>query len=325
MASRYLRDTTVLAKLETTSGTDAAPTGAANAIAISNVNITSLNASFVGRDLIRSYFGISEQLIAQYNKLVSYEVEFVGSGTAGTAPAWSPLARSSGMAETIVASERVVYKPVTNGQESSTQYVYDSGILHKFLYCKGNVSASLGLGGIPKLKFAFVAVDGGDTASAPSGVTYAAWQQPQVAQQAFTGPLTLGGALSATGVPAITGGVTYPSTGYEVDLGMKAEFISLIGQETVEITDRQAKGKIKLDATVAQEIAFLAAIKAGTLQTIGLVHGNVVGRRAAIWTPNGQLISPSKEEMQGKRLLGYDVVCNPSVTGNDEVHLITSF
>jgi hypothetical protein len=179
MANRYIRDTTILAKIEATSGTDSVPTGAANAMAVSNVKITPLNAQFVSRDLLRNYFGISEQLISSYNKLITFDVEAVGSGTAGTAPAWSPLIRACGFAETLVAAERAEYKPITNGQESCSIYAYDSGALHKFLYCKGGPQISLGLGGIPKISYSFVAIDGGDSAATPAGVSSPASRCPR--------------------------------------------------------------------------------------------------------------------------------------------------
>lgn len=321
---RYIRDTVILGKIETTYGVDAIPTGAANAMQVSNVKVTPLNAQFVGRDLIRNYFGISEQLIASYNKLLSFDVEFVGSGTAGTAPAWGPMLRACGFAETLVALERASYKPITNGQESASMYVYDSGVLHSLLGARGAVTFGVTLGGIPKISFAFVGLDGGDTAAVPSGVSFTSFQLPQVVQDAFTGDLTLGGTLSSSGVPAISGGTVYPSTGLEVDMGIKAEYIPLLGAESVEITDRQAKGKIKLAATAAQEIALYSTIKAGSTQSAGIIHGTVVGRRCGIFAPAAQIIMPNKDEMSGKRMMGYDLVFVP-VSGNDELTIVTSF
>lgn len=323
--SRYIRDTVIACKSEVTYGVDPIPTGAANAIQLNNVKITPLNAQFVPRELLRNYFGISEQLIASYNKLVSFDVEAVGSGTAGTAPAWGPLLRACGFAELLTPTERAEYTPITNNQESVTIYVYDSGVLHKLLGAKGAVSFSLGLGGIPKMSFAFVALDGGDSAATPSGVSYSAFQLPQVVQDAFTGNLILGGAYTAIGAaPAITGGTPYPSTGLEVDMGIKAEHIPLLGGESVEITDRQAKGKIKVSATAAEEIALYSTIKAGSSQSVGLMHGSVVGRRFGIFGAAAQIIMPNKDEMQGKRMMSYDLVLNPSL-GNDEVTIVTSF
>lgn len=324
-ANRYIRDTVVLGKIEAVYGTDSVPTGGANAMQVSNVKITPLNAQFVSRDLLRNYFGASEELISSYNKLISFDIEAVGAAAAGTAPAWSPLLRACGWAETIVALERVEYKPITNGQESASIYCYDSGVLHKFLGARGAAAISLPLGGIPKISYAFVALDGGDTADTPAGVSFAGFGVPQVVQDAFTGDLTLGGVLAPTpGLPALTGGTSYPSAGIEIDTGVKAEFINLLGGQAVEITDRKVKGKIKVDATAVQEIAFYAAIRAATLQSVGLLHGTVVGRRFGVFAPAAQIITPAKGDMQGKRLIELDLVLPPSA-GNDELTIVTSF
>lgn len=325
MPSRYIRDTVVLGKIEATSGVDSIPTGAANAMQVTNVKQTPLNATFVPRELLRNFFGASEELISSYNSLVSFDVEAVGSGTAGTAPAWGPLLRASGWAETLTAAERATYTPVTNGQESASLYVYDSGLLHKYLYAKGGVNFGLTLGGLPKISFAFVALYGGESAATPSGVSFTGFKVPQVVQDQFTGDLILGGALSAPGgAVAITGGTSYPSMGLEVDTGVTPEFIDLLGAQSMEITDRKVKGKIKVDASVAQEIAFYTAIKDGTLQSVGLLHGTVVGRRFGLFGTGAQITVPSKEEIKGKRLIGLDLVFPPSA-GNDELKVVTSF
>jgi hypothetical protein len=324
MPSRYIRDTVILNKIETVYATDAIPTGAANAVAVSNVRITPLNAQYVSRDLIRAWFGDAGDLVSSYNKLVSFDVECVGSGAAGTAPAWGAILRACGFAETLTAAERASYSPITNSQESSSIYVYDSGVLHKLLGCKGSVSFSMPLGGIPKMSFSMVGIDGGDTAATAAGVTYALSQAPQVVVDQFTGDLTLGGVLSATGVPAMTGGTTYPSAGLDVDMGIKAEYIPLLGSQAVEITDRKAKGKIKIDATAAKEIALYATVLAGTTQTLALLHGTVVGKRFGLYLPAAQLTNPQKDEISGKRMMSYDVPATTSA-GNDEVKVITSF
>jgi hypothetical protein len=224
-----------------------------------------------------------------------------------------------------VAAERAEYKPITNGQESASLYVYDSGVLHKLLGARGAAAISLTLGQLPKISYAFVALDGGETASTPAGVSFADFELPEVVKDQSTGDLTLGATYTATpGAPALVGGTTYPSMGIEIDTGVRAEFIDLLGSQTVEITDRQVKGKIKLDATAAQEIAFYTSIRAGTVQSVGLIHGSVVGRRFGVFGPRGQINMPSLDEIKGKRLIGLDLVFPPDA-GNDELTLVTSF
>ena len=60
---RYARNALILAKVETTAGVDAVPTGAANALLVANLTINPLKANNVSRDLIRPFFGGSEQLV----------------------------------------------------------------------------------------------------------------------------------------------------------------------------------------------------------------------------------------------------------------------
>ena len=85
----------IVAKIESTYGTDPTPTGA-NAILVRNLEITPLEAETVNRDLVRPYLGASDQLLAQTRVSMTFEVEMAGSGTAGTAPAYGPLLKACG-------------------------------------------------------------------------------------------------------------------------------------------------------------------------------------------------------------------------------------
>lgn len=324
MATRYGRRLVMIAKREITYGTSSAPTGAANAMQISDFSQKPVNAQYVARGLLRPYFGADEELIASVNKEVSFSIEAVGFGTPGLAPAWADVLRACGHSQTLTATERALYLPITDSQDSVTIQVDDNGVLHTLLGARGSVSLDFSLNNVPKLKFKFFGLDGGDTAGSITVASYAAFKQPQLVSDAFTGDLIIGGTMTASGVPAITGGTPYPSTGIEVDVGAKPEHFDLLGGQSIEITDRAVKGKISLDLTAAQEIAFYNSIKAGTLQSVGLVHGTVVGNRFAIFGPAVQFKSPEKKDMKGKRMLDYEVIFTPTA-GNDELQIITSF
>lgn len=97
------RKRTVLAKIESTYGTDSAPTGSANAMLVKNLSINPIQAELVSRDLIRPYLGNSEQLLAQTFVEMEFEVEYVGSGSVGLAPAFDPLLRACGFVSTPTA------------------------------------------------------------------------------------------------------------------------------------------------------------------------------------------------------------------------------
>jgi hypothetical protein len=322
--ARYTRNTAILVKIETTYGVDSVPTGGANAILVSNQSINPLNAQNVDRALVRPYFGGSEQLTGTRYKEVSFDVEFVGSGTAGTAPAWGPLLRACGMAETVTASTRVDYLPITNSQESVTVYYFDDGVRHVLLGARGTFTLNLKVGEIPRLGFRFQGIDGGDTAVANPSVTLTNFRTPEVVVDANSADVTFGATHSASGAPALTGGTTYPSQGLELDIANKVSYVALLGGEGHDITDRQATGKVNLDLTAAQEVSFMSTVKANTLQSVGLQHGTQAGFRGLVFMPAVQLINPSKQEVEGRRLIGHDLRVNPSA-GNDELRIVTSF
>lgn len=322
MANRLVRNAAILAKIESTYGVDSVPTGGANAMLVRNQQPTPLENNLVDRAVVRAYLGGSEQLTGTRFKRLQFEVDLVGSGTAGTAPAWGPLARMAGMAETIIAATRVDYLPISSAFEAGTIYYHDDGVLHKLLGARGNVVLNLKQGDLPSLAFNFIGIDGGDTAAANPSVTYTNFRTPQIPVDANTGDVTFGGTVSPTGAPAISGGTAYPSMGIEgLDLGHAVNFQPLLGGESVEITDRQSVCKLMLDLTAAQEVAFAANVRGATLQSVGLQHGTVVGDRVLVFMPAVQLTNWTKSELNGKRLVSYDGRVLP-LAGNDDVRLV---
>lgn len=315
--SRYVRKTAILAKIESAYGTDAVPTGAANAILVSNQNIIPLNAQNVDRDLIRNHFGASEQLVGSAYVECSFDVEIQSSGAAGTAPAFGPLLRACGMAETVTASTRVEYNPITNGMESATVYYYSDGALHKLLGARGSYDIKMNVSQRPVFSFRFIGIDGGVTAAANPSLTLSAFKTPAVVTDPNTEDLLLGCTYSAG---ALSGGTAYVSQGLEISSGIDVQFIPLLGEEKVEITNRAMTGKVALELTAAQEVTFMTNVKANTTQSIGLQHGSAAGYISILYAPKGQLINPSKVDVNGLLLNGYDVRLVPDA-GNDELYL----
>lgn len=324
MPNRLIRNTAILAALEATYGEDAAPTGAANAMLVSNVSINPINAKWVNRDLIRAYLGASEELQGESYIEMGFDIELVGSGTAGTATAWSPMVQSAGFAEVLTASVRVDYVPISVGMKAVSVYWYDDGVLHKARGVRSGGMVKAGIGQIPKISYKLVGLYSTPTvAGLPTTVT-TAFKQPQVLRDGNTQQLTFGATHALATAPLLAGGTTYPSQGLEIDFGISNQFNALLGGETVDITDRQMTGKVTLDLTAAQEVSFAAAVEAGTLSTMGLQHGTVAGNKALIWAPNVQMKNPQKVDVNGKRLVSYDLRLLP-LAGNDELRIVTSF
>lgn len=314
--ARYMRDSAILAKIETTEGTDASPTGGSNAILVSDQSIDPLVANNVPRDLIRNYFGASEHLVGTAYLMVEFTVELQGSGTAATAPAWGALLRACGMAESGLVSYAAYAPDTPSAQKSVTIYYYDSGVVHKLLGAKGTITeGGMSVGGRPTLRFQFIGVDGGISAASVASTTLTGWKTPAVITTANSGDLTVGGTYSAG---AVSGGTAYTSKGLTFAMGNEVQFTPLLGLEGVDITGREVTGSIELDLTAAQEVTFMGLVKANTLQSLSLVHGATTGYIVGVSFAAVQLLNPKKTEINGRRLCGYDFRSVPSA-GNDDL------
>jgi hypothetical protein len=320
---RYIRNTAILAKIESSYGVDSTPTEGANAMLVSNVNINPLAAQNVPRDLIRPYMGGSEQLVGNAYVEMSFDVELQGSGTAGTAPAYDPLLQACGFAASATGAVRANYYPETPADGSCAIYYFIDGVKHVVLGCRGNMALKMGSGQRPVMSFKMLGIDTTFSAASPSALTLTGFKTPSVITDPNTGDLTFGCTFNVDALaPALTSGTAYSSRGIELDLGNAVAHTPLLGGQSIDISAREVTGKIALDLTAAQEVTFMTAVKANTVQSIGLVHGTTAGYKVLVFMPAVQLINPSREDMNGRVLCGYDIRAVPSA-GNDDIRLVT--
>ena len=316
---RYIANTAILFKLEATSGIDAEPNPVTDAVLLTDVTVTPLDANNIDRQFIRPHFGGYSKLVGPASVKLSFSVEMAGSGTMGTAPRWGDLLLACAHAEALLTVPgRVEYTPVSSSFKTATIEYYDDGVKHKVLGCIGNVKLSAQVSDRPKLSFDFIGLDGGISAATLPTIDTTAWNAPPVVAKANVVDVTLG-CTYATG--ALTGGTTYSSAGLEIDWGNDVKFTPLLGSESVDITNRKLSGKVKLDLTAAQEVAMYAAVKAGTLQGMGFTLGTTSGNKMLICGPQVQLLNPTKDEVNGRRLIGFDLAIAP-LSGNDDIRIV---
>ena len=300
------RKRVILAKIETTYGTDPTPTGAANAILVRNLNVTPQSSQLVGREIIRPYLGNFEQLMASTHVELDFEVEAAGSGTAGTVPAYGCLLRACGLSETVTASTKVDYKPVSSAFESVTIYFNVDGVLHKITGARGDVELNITSAQIPVFKFKFVGIYNAPTDTALPTVTYANQATPLVANSVNTPTFSF---FSASPVlQAIS-----------LQLGNQVDFRTLIGLQYVQITDRKVAGQVTFEAnTIATKDWFTAGI-ANTLGAVSLTHGTTAGNKVVIASSTVDLIQPNYTDNNGVQMIQCGYVMTPTSAGNDEV------
>lgn len=309
------RKRVILAKIETTYGTDSTPTGAANAILVRNLDVTPLDAEIVSRDLVRPYLGNYDQIIAAQKVQVSFEVELQGAGAAGTAPAYGPLLRACGLAETVVASTRVDYKPVSAAFDSVTIYVQiqqdgaGNSPLHKVTGCRGNVEFTLNAKSLPVMKFTFTGIYNAVADAANITATYTAFRTPVAVNKSNTPTFSI---MGYAGVMSEFG----------LNLNNEVSYRNLVGSEQVLITDRKASGTAVFEAPTITAKNFFADALATTLGNLSLIHGSTAGSIIEFAaTATLDVVNPSFTEMDGIVMMSLPYVVIPTTAGNDEFTL----
>lgn len=309
------RKRVILAKTETTYGTDSTPTGAANAILVRNLDVTPLDADILSRDLVRPYMGNYDQILATTKVAVSFEVELQGAGAAGTAPAYGPLLRACGMAETVSAGVKVDYKPVSSSFESATIYVQlqqdvaGNSPLHKVTGCRGNVEFTLNAKALPVMKFTFTGIYNAVADAAVITATYTAFKTPIAVNKANTPTFSI---MGYAGI----------MNEFGLNLNNEVTYRNLVGSEQVLITDRKAGGTAVFEApTITAKNFFTDALNT-TLGNLSLIHGSTAGSIIEFAaTATLDVVTPSYTEMDGIVMMSLPYVLVPTTAGNDEFTL----
>lgn len=305
------RKRVILAKTETTYGTDPTPTGGANAVLVRNLSITPQNSEMVSRDLVRPYLGASEQIEAGVHVTCEFEVEVAGSGTAGTAPAYGPLLLACGMAATTSAGVSVTYAPVSSTFSSVTIYYNVDGVLHKITGARGNVQISLQVGQIPVYRFSFTGLYVAPTDTALPSPTYTAYQTPLACNSDNSTGFQLhsyAGALQSA----------------EVNFGNAINYRMLVGSEAVLLTDRQVSGTVIMEATTIAAKDYFAAALATTIGNFQITHGTTAGNRVQVTSSRVALGAPTYQDSDGTQMLSLPMTFVPTTAGNDEISIVVT-
>jgi hypothetical protein len=302
------RMTAVLAKIETTYGTDSVPSGAANALLVSGQATHSLDMKRVERDLVRPYLGNSESLTAAIFKRVEFSVEAAGSGAAGTAPAWGVLLRACGFQQTITAGVKAEYKPVSENIESVTIYLNEDGVLHALKGARGDVSFTLDNGAIPTLRFSFQGLYVPVTDAALPTVDLTSWKRPLVVSRLNTPTFSVHG-------------YSPKMNSFSLQMNNQVAADSLVGGsgDEILITDRKPIGNLQIEAVTVAQKDWFGIIAADTTGAVQLVHGTTAGNIVQFDMPTVQLLDPRMSALNGRRMLQASLKLTPGTSGNDEI------
>lgn len=302
------RKKAILAKIETTSGTDSVPTGAANSILVRNLSVTPIEGDIVNRDLIRSYIGNSEEYLVGEYRVVEFDVEIAGAGAAGTAPAYGPLLRACGMAETVTGGVKVEYLPVSSAFETVSIYCNTDGLNHKLTYGMGTVSMDFTAKGIPFFHFRFIGKWTAVTDTALPSQTLTAFQKPLPCSTTNTPTFSFLG-VSSLVIESL-----------RIDLNNTLNFRSLIGAEYSQIVDRKATGELMFEAVPVATLDVVSLARTNTTGALQLIHGTTAGNKVQIDAPAVDIGKPTYGESDGVMMISCPVSLTPS-SGNDELKI----
>lgn len=300
-----------LAKVETTYGVDAVPTGV-DALVTTQVKATIFEGATVPRNLDKPNSGADQELTADYYAMIEFSVELVGSGTLGTAPAFGKLLRACRMLETIVASTSVTYTPNRPSETSLTFYFFQDGNRHRLTGARGTFTIEANSQGIPVIKFQFWGLYTPPTATAnPTVLTgWDAFQVPSVLNYDNTPGAVL------FGRDAVLKRFTF-------DAGNDVKVFNNPGEYEVRVTAHRARGNLSILALPVASFNAAEFARQNTLSTFRLEHGLDPGEHWVFEAADNtcQILKPNYGDSDGRVTLDCELLFVPTSAGGDEYQL----
>jgi hypothetical protein len=300
----------LMVKKETNYGVSPTASGT-DAILVLNPQLTPLDGDVLEREIIDSSFGrVRSRIIAMRRMGLQFDVEAVGSGTAGTPPKFDPLLLSCGFNATVVSSTSVTYAPISSTPDSCELFHNWDGNKHQGLGARGTFDLSFEAGQIPRFSFTMTGIYQAPTDEAFPTPTYSNQAAPVAFDSTNTATVTVAG-LSAC------------VSAFSLSMGNQVEFFDHAGcTKQVRITDRMVEGTITIERPdlLATKDFFVQAI-AGTTGGISFTHGTVAGNRLAVSLPTVNFGPPQVADIRGLAGLELPFVALHTAGTSDELSL----
>lgn len=259
----------ILCKLEATYGVDSAPTGALNAMLMTDVVLQPMEGEDVSRNLERPYLGAQESFPVGLRAVLTGSTELVGSGTPGTAPAWGPLARACALAEVVTPGTSVVYSPISDVHESVVIHFWIGNTRQILKGCRATAVVTINAQGVPVCRWTLTGLFADPAEFARAVPVFTPWKKPVIATTANTPVFTLGG-------------VAFVMRTCEFNLGCDVQPRLLVGREEIMIVDRAEAISCSVEAVPLTTFDPFARAKALTPTAFAVTHGIAAGFITAV-------------------------------------------
>jgi len=304
------RKRSILAKAESSYGTNPTPTGSANYVQVIDLNIEPVVSDEVSRDLIRPYMGNYEVIPANTRVNVTFDVEMAGSGSAGTAPKYGAILKACGLSETVSGGNTVTYAPVTTPSDSVTLFVNYDGIRHMVTGARGTFSINCEVNNIPRISFSLTGIFNAPTDTALPTVTVSNQASPLIFKNGSTSAFQIFGFAAAL-------------QSWNLDFNNEVIYRELVGgTKEVLITDRRPSGTAVIESVALSSHNFFTDYTGTSTGTNTWLHGTNAGNKVTVSCPQTDLGQPTYSETDGITMLNLPFMATPTASANNEFSLV---
>tara|TARA_Y100001963_G_C6768749_1_gene443669 strand:- start:481 stop:1422 length:942 start_codon:yes stop_codon:yes gene_type:complete len=305
------RKRTILIKAESSYATDPTPTGAANAVLVTDLELTPLESDEVEREVLRATLGNFDKLLANQRASISFTVELAGnSDGAGTEPRFGPALLACGMGVATVSSTSNTYTPISSSAPPSCViYCNYDGVLHKLVGCRGSWSLEASVSEVPKITFTMTGLYAAPTDTALPTCTYKA-KDPVIFKKDNVTAFEIFGYAGAC-------------SNWSLDMANEIVYRELVGggsSKEVLLTNRAPAGSLTVEAVALSAHNFFTDATGSSTGTNKFIHGNASGNKVEVSVPYSDLGAPNYSESDGITMLELPFTALPS-SGNDEISL----
>ena len=306
--SKRTRLRALLVKDESSYGSDPTATGSANAILCTELSIEPIQSDEVSRDLVRSYLGNYDTLLANTRAQVTITVELAGSGAAGTEPHYGPLFTSCGMSQTFVSSTSVTYAPISSGFDSCTIVYNADGIQHKLTGCRGTFSMSCEVGSIPTITFVMTGLYNAPTDTTMPTCTFQNQADPLVFKQGNTSAFQFQSYAAAL-------------QSFTFDMNNEIVYRELVGgTKEVQINNRTPSGTVQIENVALSAKNYFTNATSNVSGNNTFLHGTSAGNKVTVLMSKANITAPAYSSVDDIDMLDLAYTAVPT-SGNDEISI----
>lgn len=297
----------ILAKKESTYGTDPTPTVSADALIAYDIEITP-EIDLNERKDMGPTVGREKGLNGRQRCTVKFTTELRGGGTAGTAPkGMSGLFQACGCSETIVGATSVTYAPLSATFVGVTIWVYRDGLRHVINGAVGNFEILLKAGETGKVKWEFQGLY-----ATPTDVSLPTNATPDTTVPKVCKNLT----VTFDSYAAVTAELSIKSGNTIAERG---DMTAATGIAGFQIVERNPEGTFKPETTLLATKNWYTKWEANTNNALSAAISNGAGNIVTITASQCIIMGKKYDDRDG--VLGDEVsfqLAKSSTTTNDE-------